>query len=162
MRSSLARAMVISGIVMHVVDPVGMSAVGVARRRRVGHGVGTAHRILGRMVSSHAHMTELRVSCSRPARFRRHRTRLLELLATVRDRRALTHGVVPTIQCRPLGRVPVLVPVAQVQSDKGARAVVPVAPVNLLGVVVQLMPVAISQWLVESSRYMTAVSPRNR
>ena len=47
------------------------------------------------------------------------------------------------IEGRALGRVPVLVPVAQVQPDEGPITVTPVAPVDLLRVMVKLMSVAL-------------------
>jgi hypothetical protein len=127
---------------MHIIDTV-LRSVRVACGRRVRHRrVWAPHGVLGRVILDRQG-SALVVSGPRPVDFRGGGTGRGEGLSVVRHRGCLAHHRVLAAQGRALGCVAILVPVTQVQSDKGPLAVANPALVNLLRVVVQLMAVKV-------------------
>lgn len=150
MGPSLGGDLMVAAVVVHVFHAVGVGVppVRIGRRRRVGNDRVRAPRsILGRMVLQ-GHVANLVVSGARAVSLRRSRPEGWVWLSRVGDWGALADDGVLATEGRALGRVPVLVPVAQVQSDEGPIAITPVASVDLLGVMVQLVAVAFGIWSV--------------
>ena len=144
MRSLLTTPIVVSAVMMHIISSIGMMPVRVTGRRCVRYGcVGAPYRILRRVVG-HSHVTELAICGIWAVDFGGYRTGMVEpaidgwgRLAHVRRWERIF-----TVQRRSLGSVSVSVPVTQVKSNKCACTVAPVAPVDLFGVVVQLVTIA--------------------
>ncbi len=142
MRRALTRLVVVATmVVIAILDAIDRVRVGVDVGGCVGDGgIRAAHAILRRVIL-HRHTTAV-VRGPGPVCLGGHGPGGDVRGVRLRDGRDLAHQRVLSIQNRTLGRVAVLVPVAQVQPHKGAIAVSDIASVDRLGVVIELVAVS--------------------
>jgi len=134
--------MVIVGVVLYIINAIGVNSVGIAGRRSVGHpGIWTPHGILRGMVG-HRQRSWLVVPCAWAVELRRGGPLWRKRGSAIADRGNLAQHVL-AIKSRPLCGVAFLVPIAEIKPNEGPLAVTDTTFVDLLGVMVQLVAVKV-------------------